>query len=536
MKADKKVFRKDKKALKLDPVSWSFLVFATLFGLLLRGLGEANASFPLNDGGLFYTMIRDIQHNRFSLPVYTSYNGGGIPFAYPPLGFYIAGLLSTTAGWSLLDLMRWLPAFVSTLTIPAFYFLAQDILKSKKQAALAVFIFAFIPSGFAWLIMGGGVTRSWGYLFALLSIRQLYHFYANDENNIFSVVALATLVVLTHPEAAVHTFLAAIFFFFYFSRSIKKFFRSFQVGLGVLLLSSPWWLTILFRHGWSPFSTALLSSQQNNVNIITRLILLFQFSFTDESNLTLIGVLGLLGVFTLLAQKRYFLPIWLAFIFLIEPRSASLYVIVLLAMSSAVLLDDLLFVGFQKLSQNLISDPFPSPNNWAEKMLNNKSSLLLFSFIFAYGIFSSYSTILNIHETWSLDQENLKAFQWIAENTPADSRFLVLTSAQAMLDPVSEWFPTITERVSLATVFGFEWYPDGRFGERIDQYKTLQTCLDENEACIQTWAKENSTFFTHVYFKGKNNSVLAQALRASMDYDLIYYSDNVQVFEGRKTP
>ena len=241
-----------------------------------------------------------------------------IPFAYPPFGFYAVGFLSSIFHWLVLEITRWLPAIISTFTIPVFYFLAKEILKSKEQAAMAVFIFAFIPRSFDWIVMGGGVTRAWGYLFALLAIRQLYRFYTQEENNIFSVIILSTLVVLTHPEAAVHTFLAALFFFFYFRPSFKKLFRSVGVGLSVLALSSPWWLTIIYRHGWAPFSAAILSSQQNNANLFSRFFLLFKFSFTDEPNLTLIGVLGLLGIFTLFAQKRYFLPLWLSFVFLLE--------------------------------------------------------------------------------------------------------------------------------------------------------------------------------------------------------------------------
>src|SRR5688572_16295208 len=45
---------------------------------------------PLNDGGLFQAMARDISDAHFGLPAYTSYNGGDIPFAYPPLALYLA--------------------------------------------------------------------------------------------------------------------------------------------------------------------------------------------------------------------------------------------------------------------------------------------------------------------------------------------------------------------------------------------------------------------------------------------------------------
>ncbi|MDO9302752.1 MAG: hypothetical protein Q7T89_15305, partial [Anaerolineales bacterium] len=77
-------------------LNWSmlFLFTALLFGAVVRFVPAASNGFPLNDGGMFYTMIRDLQANHYILPQFTSYNFADIPFAYPPLGFYIAASLS----------------------------------------------------------------------------------------------------------------------------------------------------------------------------------------------------------------------------------------------------------------------------------------------------------------------------------------------------------------------------------------------------------------------------------------------------------
>ena len=60
------------------------LVAATLVGGLVRGLPVLRADFPLHDGGLLYTMAGDLRSNGFALPAFTTYNGGQLPFAYPP--------------------------------------------------------------------------------------------------------------------------------------------------------------------------------------------------------------------------------------------------------------------------------------------------------------------------------------------------------------------------------------------------------------------------------------------------------------------
>ncbi|HLI28429.1 MAG TPA: hypothetical protein VKZ60_15265, partial [Chloroflexota bacterium] len=77
------------------------LLGALLPALALRVGAVLGADFPLNDGGLFYAMTEDLRGAGFTLPWYTSYNAERIPYAYPPLGFYLAGALAALGPWSL---------------------------------------------------------------------------------------------------------------------------------------------------------------------------------------------------------------------------------------------------------------------------------------------------------------------------------------------------------------------------------------------------------------------------------------------------
>ena len=158
-----------------------FLRLAPLLALLAGGLLRLSfawsASFPLNDGGLFYLMVQELRQAGYRLPSFTAYNGGQIPFAYPPLGLYLAGLVADLGRWSLLDVFRLLPAVLSVATIPAFYALARDVLPTRTATVGAVLAFAFMPGSFAWQIMGGGVTRAPGMLLATLAVQQAYRLY-----------------------------------------------------------------------------------------------------------------------------------------------------------------------------------------------------------------------------------------------------------------------------------------------------------------------------------------------------------------------
>src|SRR6476646_7968617 len=114
------------RLLSGDRIALLAIMLITNLGLFIRlAHVAAGNDFPLHDGGMFYVMVEDLQKSNYSLPAHTSYNGGQIPFAYPPLGFYAAALLNDLAQISLVDIFRFVPAFVSTLTIPAFYLLAR---------------------------------------------------------------------------------------------------------------------------------------------------------------------------------------------------------------------------------------------------------------------------------------------------------------------------------------------------------------------------------------------------------------------------
>ncbi|MDQ3813475.1 MAG: hypothetical protein M3347_05935, partial [Armatimonadota bacterium] len=97
------------------------LVLVTALGLYVRLYPALAVDFPVNDGGLFYLMTQELQRAGYALPLYTSYNSAQIPFAYPPLPFYVAAFITDVTGLSLLDVLHYLPPVITGLAIPAFY-------------------------------------------------------------------------------------------------------------------------------------------------------------------------------------------------------------------------------------------------------------------------------------------------------------------------------------------------------------------------------------------------------------------------------
>jgi hypothetical protein len=156
-----------------------FLVTAIFFGLIIRLAAPLNAQGPVNDGGLFLQMTQDLQANGFALPEYSTYNGGDIPFAYPPLGFYLVGFIQSLTGVPLFDLFTWLPALFSTITIFGFYFLALQLTQDSLKASAASIFYACLPKSFDWFVMGGGITRAPAILFTFLTLAYVHKLFVS---------------------------------------------------------------------------------------------------------------------------------------------------------------------------------------------------------------------------------------------------------------------------------------------------------------------------------------------------------------------
>ncbi len=191
-------------------LTFLLLLLALLFGTFVRVLPVLQAGFPLNDGGLFYTMTSDLQKADYALPAVTTYNRLDIPYAYPPLPFYLMALIRSITGADLLDIIRWLPVVFSLLTIPAFFLLAQALLGDPLKAALATVMYALLPRSYEWVIMGGGVTRAPAALFLILMTWGVYRLFRSGGWKFYLVTILsAALVILTHPERSLHALATA---------------------------------------------------------------------------------------------------------------------------------------------------------------------------------------------------------------------------------------------------------------------------------------------------------------------------------------
>ncbi len=498
------------------------LILAAIFGLYARLAVPVRDNFPLLDGGLFYAMARDLLANDFHWPLTTSYNQLDIPFAYPPLGIFLLAWLHRLSGVNLLVLMRWIPALVSLLTLPMVYLLARQLLESAEEAALATLLFATLPRAYEWIIMGGGVTRAPGTLFYIAFAWAAYQAFSHRSWKMAIWAGLfGGLVVLTHPERALHAAAAGLLFWLWLERSRQGTLRALLIGGGTLLVSAPWWGTVLTRYGGGMLT---LAAQAGGPRWLFWAPLL-QLDFTDEI-LPLTALLAIYGAFLAWKDGQRLLPVWFVLVFLSDPRSAPHVVGVQTSLLAAI-----------GLSRGVLA-VVEGKGRWQE-VFQQARGRAAFAYLIVLLVFNVQSNVSVLHSHYVLPEAEQKAMQWVARETPSESRFLVLGWEEIPgFSPLLEWFPALSERGSASTLQGREWLTGkANFVHRVKTFPDLYACLDQEEACLERWATENDETFEYVYLSllepgGKARlSRLADALRESPNYHLIYETPEVLIFE-----
>jgi hypothetical protein len=490
---------------------------AVLLGAFVRLYPAATTDFPINDGGLFYRFILELQSHQYQLPPTSLYNQAQIPFVYPPLSFYVAGLINTLVHISVFDIMRWLPAIMSVLTIPAFYWLAREILETEFQALLAVYCFALLPTAFDFMVVGGGLSRSFGTLFSILTLQQELRMLRGGKwKNTLGTGLCAALTVLSHPVAAWFTAFSAAAILLFEGRNKAGITRAATVVLVGIAISAPWWGTMLLRFGPEVLISAFQAGQLNTSNFFA----LFLFIHTNEPLLNFQAMLGLLGVFACLYQKKFFIPFWLLIVFLLEPRLSATYAVIPTTLLAAIGLDAVVLSSFSGK---------PANQNSGRPRLNNAGRLLVL-YLLVYGLVSAFVAAPHTH----LNQAERRGMSWIQNNLPSDQSFLVISGiASAGSDYVSEWLPALTNQISLGTPQGSEWLPGDVFRQRWSEHEMLQMCFNRDGACLDQWASEIHHSYDYVLItpddKGESGALPA-FLNTNTNYQMLYENGGVVIY------
>jgi len=531
---------------RLDIGSLTAVVGAVVAGALVRVL-PATGGFPVNDGGMFTVMIEDLKAANFALPAFTTYNGADIPFAYPPLGFYLGALVSMLPGFDVLRALVWLPVVTSIATLAAFYPLARRFLGVHEAALLATFALAFTPRAYNWEIMGGGLTRSLGMFLAVLALTFLYDVYVRGSRRaIVPAAVLASLAILSHLEMGWFTvYSSGLFLAFHRERFREKVIATGVIGLIVTAVTAPWWLAMLTEHGPGPLLAAMQTGDWSPLTVVRMLM----FDFGEAPLLDLIPVLAAVGVFAAAGKGTWLLPAWVLLIFLLDPRKAPTLATFPIALLAGIGLYEVLLPALRRTAERI--ELVPASGSGRGARIESAFVLTLLVYSLASAAASGWTrTVFTWSPTSTLPAEERAAMEWIANETPEDSRFIVVTdSFRWAEDRTAEWFPALAERPSVATPQGYEWLSELPFASVEERYEELARCGHQSVSCLTEWSEAHSVAFTHVYLAGSSHrgvdedtpptqqrlaaccDVLAASLAAASDYRLLRDEGDVLIYE-----
>ena len=450
------------------------LAIAVISGALVRGLPFLGADFPLGDGGLFATMIGDISANGLVPPPFTSYNGGGLPFAYPPFAFEFAAILQSALGISTLDLLRVVPIIVSVATIPACFLFLRRLMEDETSAALATVAFAVAPRSYAWLIVGGGLTRSFGLLFALLALWQAMGLLRHGgQRRAIVTGALAGLTALSHLSAAVFLAATAIILAWRYRRTMPV--RGVWTALGVaFLIAAPWQLLVISRHGFGPL---LAAGGSRIADLPDAFYQFLDLRFTDEFLFAPIAILGAIGLIIAVLEGPRWIVVWLISLFALTSGDATTYAMVPWAVLVAIAVKRFIW-------------PLAVPR--FRPML----AAVALGLAIAGSAWTSFGVDSPLH---SVPTATRAAMGNAGAELTAASRVLVVSGSRWGLDATAEWFPLLSGRLSVATVQGNEFAPAGQWNRAIAQAKALEECSEQGLGCLEAWSREYDVEFDAVF-------------------------------------
>lgn len=478
----------------LSEVGYAYLLLtAFVLGALLRVVPALVSNFPLADGGMFYTMTRELEANHFVLPQYTNYNHAHIPFDYPPLGLYVVAGVHAIVGVPWLEIFLWLPAVITSLTLGAFFLLVRELHGSRIARAGSMLAFALASDSLDWEIKGGGVTRSFGLLFALLTLWALVKAYRTGGKRWFALMSgLLALTVLSHLEWSWFAACGILVLLMHTGRNSKNIAGTAAACAGAGLLAAPWWVLILTRHGVGPIVATFGGSEQY-FPWYARLADLLTLGLVAAPFAYVVVGLAVVGAVVCVARGSWLLPSWLGVTVLLTSRGPQQKVVVVLAL--------LVGVAVAELTVLLIGDRLGSVPV-AVRTIRSAGRTPRLPLLIAAGFFvlqPILSTIVDLSGgDVPLAIPDRTAMSWVRKHTPTSARFLLLTGNVWSFDNTSEWFPALTDRINVSTVQGTEWLPGG-FARVESQDSTFQKCAVVGLACLESALRGAGEPIDYVY-------------------------------------
>jgi hypothetical protein len=428
---------------------------------------------PPGDGGLFYLMARAVGNDPFSYGGRLTFSGMELPFAYPPLGFYLAAALHR-AGLPLDEAMRGVSLAATVLAVGTAGLLLRRLASSWQAAMLAALLLLGLPRFWAGQLAGGGVTRAPGLLFCLLAWLGATALPSGGKGAVLATGGAMGLAMLFHPEMGLYAAAGTAFL----AMACRGKGATWKGALGRAagaclvgaIVSAPWWGVVLARHGLELLLETALGSQGE---VALRGLVPLLPPVYGEATPWPVALLAMGGTVAVALRGRPLPLAWALWLALVDPRKGTVAASLPLALGGGEALTALLAP---------FSRSRPAPGVTAAAAV----ALALLSLLSAARAAASPS--------WPLVKvrsEDVDAMAQLGEVLPQGGKVMVLSGEPWIRDPWSDWGPVFTGREFVLTVQGSEWLGARAFGERRHRYWEAQECVRrEDMECIARWVEE----------------------------------------------
>jgi hypothetical protein len=503
---------------------WPWLLTPLLVGFVVVVAYLFTHPYPAYGAGLYLRMSELIVENGYRLPTHVpGYTDGGVPFAYPPLLFYLGALAMDVGGVDPLALARYVPAAVTVGYLVPYYFLARELLGDRVEASLATTLLAVAPPALQWHLSAGGFVRGSAFLLAVTGcFAGVRLFRSGDLRWLAAGTLLFGLTVLAHPVYTVFFGVSYLLFYAAFDRTLRGLVLGTVVAGGGLLLAAPWWLQVLGTHGPDAF-TAAAGTHSGLFGGLHRLVDQFGYTLVSGPPVPVFFALAYVGVAYFLRERRYLLPAWLVVPAIVLGKERFQFAAG--AMMAAVVLRH----GLRTAARRR----FPS-GEWRRGARFALVGVVLV--VASVGTLYASAALPWAHagepsQPQFVDDDDRSAMAWVGTETPPDAEFVVLGDA-------AEWFPLFADRTVLVGPWGVEWTSPERYETQLSLYRIVSTC--DSERCLTAALSSHGVDPAYVYVpKGEytvrgleesGTASLRRSLARSRTYELAFENEGVAVF------
>jgi len=415
----------------------------------LLHLALIDVNLPVESGGLFLEFSGQIAAHGFRLPAMIPYyTPGGIPFAYPPLAFYLQAFLIHTLALPEWPVTHILPPLLAVAALPLFWLLARAVFDDFRTQLVALGIYALMPAAFLQQVQDEGLAEAVGTLALLMLALALLRARRDRRLAGAALSGLAAgLCILAAPGSAVA---AALLLVIWGLWTLGDAYRHGHLGpaLGslaviaavALLVSAPYWLAVVRVHGIGLFVSAFLGQGAGDegpvIGFIDRALLL---RVSQAPYPVAWDAMILAGLVLQLIRRRWLLPLWLGAMLLI-PREWDWLVGVPASLLAATAM----------VSAGRWLRAESAPGRGARPMRGLVTAALLgYALLNGLLVARQYAALQDATRT----RDVIAAASWAGRNLPEEAEFIIPG------DSIREWAPHVVRRTVLNVSQGSEWEP-----------------------------------------------------------------------------